>query len=82
MPHNPEECLQILDEVLAQGYPNVAEYDWGCAAGEHFGWVTVEAENDWKARQMVPGPLRARARCVGVKKFSPDQVKAFHERGL
>ncbi len=82
LPHKPEECLQIMDDVQTQSPQMLAEYEWGCAGGRHSAWVTVEAENNWSAGQMVPSSWRARLRCIAVKKFSPEQIKAFQERGL
>ena len=78
-PHTSEECLRSLDEVLAQGPGQLARYDWGCAAGDHTGWVTVEADTESAARSTVPGFLRGKARIVGLNKFTSEQIGSFHK---
>ncbi|KCZ71980.1 hypothetical protein ANME2D_01814, partial [Candidatus Methanoperedens nitroreducens] len=40
-PHTPEECLKALDETLAKGLLDKAEF--GCNAGVHTSWTIVEA---------------------------------------
>ncbi len=49
-PHSKEECLQALDEVLARGPKLLAQFDWGCMAGQHVGWATVDAGSETEAR--------------------------------
>ena len=78
-PHTKEECLQALDEVLAQGPETLARYDFGCMAGDHTGWATVEAGSESEAQNPVPGFLRSKARVVELTKFTPDQIKSFHQ---
>ncbi len=79
-PHTPEECLRALDEVLAQSPKILAKFDWGCGAGEHTGWAVVEAESESAARNIVPGFIRKKARVVEVTKFTPEQIRSFHQK--
>lgn len=81
-PHEPQECLQALDEVLAQGSDVLAGYEWGCAAGNHTGWVTVERDDESSARNTVPSFLLSKARIMATNKFTPDQIRSFHQKGL
>jgi hypothetical protein len=53
-------------------------FDWGCKAGEHIGWVVVEAQDDRTARMLLPAAVRERARVVGLNKFSLVDVQGFH----
>ena len=78
-PHTKEECLQALDETLARGPQNLAQFDWGCMAGQHVGWATVNAGSESEARNMVPSVVRDKARIVAVNKFTPDQIESFHK---
>ena len=78
-PHTKEECLQALDEVSARGPRLLAQFDWGCMAGQHVGWATVNAGSESEARNMVPSVVRDKARIVAVNKFTPDQIESFHE---
>ncbi len=77
-PHSKEECLQALDEVLARGPQFLAQFDWGCMAGQHVGWATVDASSESEARNMVPGIVRSKARITPVNKFSPSEIESFH----
>jgi hypothetical protein len=75
--HSPDECVQAMDEALARGPRFLAQFDWGCVAGEHTGWATVEADNESAARDMVPAVVRNKARIVRVDKVTPDHINAM-----
>jgi hypothetical protein len=75
--HSPSECVQAMDEALARGPRFLAQFDWGCVAGEHTGWATVQAENESQAREMVPSVVRSKARIVRVDKVTPDHINAM-----
>ena len=79
-PHTEEECTQALDETLVKGTDLLAKFDWGCMSGEHTGWAVVDAANEAEARNMVPTFLRSKARVVKVDKFTPQQIKSFHQK--
>jgi hypothetical protein len=79
--HTADECLQTLDEVLAQGPEVLATYDFGCAAGDHSNHVcyaTIEATNGGAAREFVPAMFRERAQIVEVGKVTPEQIRSYH----
>lgn len=78
-PHTKEECLQALDDILAEGPEVLARYDWGCMAGDHTGYATIEASSEAAARNMVPTLVRSKTRVVEVGKFTPAQIRSFHE---
>ena len=78
-PHSEEECLRALDEVMAQGQDMLAKYEWGCGAGIHTGWITVEAASESDASRMVPGFVRSKAQIVQTNKFTPEQIRSFHK---
>jgi len=76
-PHSPDQCVQAMDETLARGPRFLAQFDWGCVEGEHTGWATVEAENEYEARSMVPAVVRSKARVIRVGKVTPDHINAM-----
>ena len=43
-PHSGNECLEIVKQALSAGY--ASHFEWGCAAGIHKVWITIEAENE------------------------------------
>jgi len=75
-PHLVQECDKALKATFAMGY--LHNFDWGCKAGVHTGWVTIEAEDEKQAILVVPPFLRNKARAVKLVKFSPDLVKEMH----
>ncbi len=79
--HTREECLRALDEVLAKGPDVLNKIEWGCMAGDHTGYSIVEAGSDSEALQkIVPAFLRGKARAVKLNKFTPDQIRSFHQK--
>ncbi len=79
--HSPAECLQGLDEILAQGPDVLSAYDFACAVGDHSNHTcqtTIEAANEAAARRTIPSLIRDRARIVEVGKFTPEQIRSFH----
>lgn len=78
-PHTPEECLKALNEILEKGPEILDKFVWGCAHGEHKGWVYIEAENKDDACAIIPEFLQEKAKVTEVGKFTPEQIKSFHE---
>ena len=77
---SPQGCLQMIDEFMKAGSHYLTHADWGCMAGEHTAWITVEADNDAQAQHMVPPVIRKTALLVKLNKFSPDEVRELHEK--
>ena len=78
--HTPEECLRALDEILAKGPDVLSKVEWGCMAGDHTGYSIVEARSETDALANVPAFLRGKARAVKLTKFTPEQIRTFHEK--
>jgi hypothetical protein len=74
--HSDEECLGLLDQVLAMGY--LHNFDWGCEDGDHTGWAIIEADNREQAMLAVPSMVRSKARVVKLNKFSDEDVQRLH----
>ena len=77
-PHTPEMCLKALDEVQAKSPKLLAQMDWGCMAGDHTGYVEVNATDEAAARDMLPENARASAKIIKLNKFTSEQIKKFH----
>ena len=77
-PHTPQECLRALDEILAKGSGVLAQYEWGCMAGDHTGYAIVEARNEAEVKESIPSFLGGKARVVKLNKFTPEQIRQFH----
>lgn len=79
-PHTPQECLRALDEILAKGPGILANYEWGCMAGDHTGYAIVEAPSESDVKETIPAFLRGKARVVKMNKFTPEQIREFHKK--
>jgi len=77
-PHTPEQWLAALDEIQQNDAALLKKIDWGCAAGDHTGYLSVEAESEAQALESLPANNRARAHAVKLVKFTPAQIKQFH----
>lgn len=77
-PHTQEECLAALDDLVEHEPVLLRESYFGCMAGDHTGYATVEAENEAEVRRMIPEFIRDKARVVEVTKFTPEQIKSYH----
>ncbi len=79
--HTAPDCVEVLDSILRAGAHYLTNTEWGCQDGVHTAWIIVEADSRDEARLMIPPIMRNEALLVELNKFSPEQVRAFHERG-
>ncbi|HLF71707.1 MAG TPA: hypothetical protein VI759_06120 [Dehalococcoidia bacterium] len=77
--HTEEDCVRALDSVLAISQQLMARFDWGCKDGDHRGWVVVEAQDKNTAKMLLPTFIRDKAQVVALTKFTPEDVKSFHD---
>jgi hypothetical protein len=77
-PHTAEQCLSVLDDINEHDAALLQKIDWGCAAGDHTGYVAVDADNQEAAVRTLPAKSREGARAVKLVKFSPGQIRQFH----
>jgi len=75
-PHIVQECDKAIKATFGMGY--LHNFDWGCKAGVHIAWVTIEAEDEKQAILVVPPFLRNKAKAIKLVKFSPDLLKETH----
>lgn len=78
--HTPKECLTALDEIMSKGTDVLDKFEWGCMAGEHVGWAYVDADNETSVKRLIPGYLQNKTHIVKLNKFTPDQIRSFHEK--
>lgn len=77
-PHTEEECAEALDSIMAHSVSLLNRFDWGCEAGEHIGWVTVEAQDDHTALMLLPSTIRQHTTATRLNKFTAEEVRSFH----
>lgn len=78
MPHNPQQCSAIMDDMADQNSPVLSQSFWGCMHGNHEGWAIVDAANRDDALNMVPEDIRNSARVTEVDQFSVAQIEQMH----
>ncbi len=76
-PHTPEQCLAALDHLADAKV--LERIEFGCESGDHTGYARVDARSAEEALAMVPTAERSSARAVPLTKFTPEQVRAYHQ---
>lgn len=77
--HTKEECLRSLDE-LSETSPQLLDKSYlGCMSGEHKSYAFVEASSESEIHDMIPAGLRGKTRVVKVDRFTPEQIRSFHQ---
>lgn len=84
VPHesNAIACGQAVQIFMRTGSHFMTHADFGCADGEHKGWLTVDVETREEALRILPPALRARARVVRLSKFSMTHFGAILQEHL
>lgn len=76
-PHTAATCIDVLMDVLQSGY--VTHFEWGCADGDHTGYVIIEASDKKEALMVVPSLYRNDARAVKLNTYSQEEVVTMHK---
>ncbi len=77
--HPAPECLRALDMIVSLGMHILHHTWWGCEVGVHTGWLDIEADSEQDALNVVPPPVRKDTRIVEVRRYTPNQVRAYHQ---
>jgi hypothetical protein len=78
--HDPEECLDAIEQTLNQGPGFEEAYKWGCLVGDHTGYVFVRASGtDEALSDYVPHFLRDRAVARRVFRISGRELLGMRE---
>lgn len=72
-----EMCVRALHAIERYGGHLFTQAEWGCKAGVHCGWITVELDNREAAMQMVPPEFRKDAQVVELNRFTKAEVAAW-----
>jgi len=79
--HDPDECLDAIEETIAQGPGFQTAYDWGCLVGDHIGFVAVEAGSRQEAiEDYVPYRWRSRAEAHRVRPLSAIELREMQDQ--
>ncbi len=77
--HTPKQCLGDLDTVQEQAPELLQKLEFGCRTGIHMGWTIIEASSAQEAVRQIPAAMRDRTRVVEVQRFTPEEIRGFHE---
>jgi hypothetical protein len=78
--HEPDECIDAIEETIAQGPGFQTAYDWGCLVGDHIGFVAVMAGSRQEAiEDYVPYQWRSRAEAYRVAPFTVDELREMQD---
>ncbi len=78
--HTPDQCLKALDELSAKGRDVLDKFEFACESGQHKAWATVDAKSESEVRRMMPESLMKGAKIVPVEKYTPEQIRSFHQK--
>ena len=77
VPHEAEQvaCARVVQLFLSTGSHFLAQAEWGCFDGVHSAWIVVDVESKEEALRVIPAPLRARSKIVGLNRFSMSDIE-------
>lgn len=79
MGHDAEHCLASLEAFVHQHEKLLSEVSWGCHAGDHHGYVFVNATSEQEALAKIPETARATATARAMVTFSTkEELREAH----
>jgi hypothetical protein len=80
VPHDEDECLWVMDEIIGRGPQYAQLFWWGCPVGEHKGWVMLDGPGrEAVVEEALPPTLRARAVVHRVAQVDGPELRARHD---
>jgi hypothetical protein len=80
VPHDPDECTQIMDEIIGRGPQYAQLFWWGCHVGEHRAWAWLDGSGREEVlEEALPPVLRARAVVHRVSRVDGPELRDWHE---
>ncbi len=80
IPHDPAQCMEALEEVLAHDPDFHSQVLYGCRVGHCTGYALVEASSEEEARSKIPRTLHKRAKVAEVKYVDPEEIRSARKR--
>jgi hypothetical protein len=78
-PHTKEECLNALDEMAQKDPDFLSKSECACMEGNHTCWTSLSAKDKAEIRDRIPSVARSKAKIYEVNRYTPEQIKSFHE---
>ena len=70
-----EGCIRALDAIAKYGSHLMTHADFGCADGDHAGWLIAELDDRDAALQMIPPQFREGSRVVKLRTWTREQIE-------
>lgn len=81
VPHAPDECGWIMDEIIGRGPQYGLMFWWGCQTGEHRAWAWLDGPGrEAVLEEALPPVLRERAVVHRVSRVDGPQLLEWHDR--
>ena len=80
VPHEPDECLWVMDEIVGRGPQYAGLFWWGCHVGEHSGWTILDgAGREAVLEEALPPVLRGRAVVHRLARIDGPELRDWHD---
>jgi hypothetical protein len=80
VPHDPDECGWIMDEIIGRGPQYAQLFWWGCHVGDHRAWTWLDGEGrEAVLEEALPPVLRQRALVHRVSRIDGPELRDWHE---
>ena len=78
-PHDPAQCMTLLDKAKAKGDKYLSQFKFGCMSGDHASYSFVEASSEEAARRILLDELQSSAKIEKVDTFNSKQIEDLHK---
>jgi hypothetical protein len=79
IPHSPEQCLKLLDELKGNGNAFLSKFEFGCMSGDHTAYAFLTGKSEEDVRQLLPKDQQSTAKIQKVNKLTLDQIERLHK---
>lgn len=80
VPHEPDECVWLMDEIVGRGPQYQQMFWWGCHVGDHSAWAFLDGHGREEVlEEALPPTLRARARVRRLSRIDGRELRDWHE---
>jgi len=80
VPHDPDEWLRVMDEIIGRGPQYAQLFWWGCHVGEHRAWALLDATGRQEVlEEALPPVLRGCAVVHRVSHIDGPELRDWHE---
>jgi hypothetical protein len=80
VPHDPDECGWVMDEIIGRGPQYAHMFWWGCQVGEHRAWAWLDGPGrEAVLEEALPPVLRGRAVVHRLSRVDGPELRDWHE---